>query len=196
MSIDINEKATIINNNQRLLITELKYKEADSPEGQFIQPFVAMEASLNCQPLNKDDNKKTLKKYKKEEIQPWFAKYASTSRTLWRGAWFFDFLNNMLTMLITDRTILMSNTTQASYAKALAPYHSKTLKMAANLALKATKKREKFIGSLIAEESKLYGEKYTEENFYSDSEILQKLTATLAEQLLSFCKAKGLDQLP
>lgn len=43
--------------------------------------------------LNLDDNKSILKKnYKKDEIKEWMKKYESTSRTLYRGCWLFDFI--------------------------------------------------------------------------------------------------------
>jgi len=171
-------------------------KEESSPEGQYLQPFVFLEASLNCQPLNLDDNKKTLKKYKKEEILPWFPKYCSTSRTIFRGAWFFNFIGKLMSMFVSDKSMMMSKMALKAYDEALGPHHSRMLKMAAHVAMKAIKKREKFIVCLTEEQTKVTGKPYSEDMLYTDLEKLGKQAALLSEQLWAFCRANGLDKLP
>ena len=67
-------------------------------------PFTTIEAKFNVQGLNRDHNKKLVKKhFKKNEIQPWHAKYASSSRHLWRGQWFFEFVGEMMGLIATQR---------------------------------------------------------------------------------------------
>jgi hypothetical protein len=76
------------------------------------------------------------------------AKYESTSRHLYRGCWFFDFLHSLFTDFVGDRTVMMSKLAQKAYDVALGPHHPFLLKKAAGVAMKACKKREKFIESL------------------------------------------------
>ncbi len=152
-----------------MLIQDLQLSSADSPEGKFIQAFVMLEAAQNCQPLNQDDNKKTLKKYKKEDIKPWFTKYASTSRTLYRGCWLYDFLHMFIVSVCQDRETMMSKLAQAAYTKALAPYHPWVLKKAAGVAMKAVKRRDKFVASVVKDQKTLPGKDgYDEEKLYAD----------------------------
>jgi len=144
---DISEKSNIIRNN-RVEQIQLGNAADGSPESMYIHPFVEMEKNLNVQQLNKDDNKKTLKKYNKDDIKPWMAKYESTSRTLYRGCWFFDFLHSLLNDFTSDRDTMMGKLAQKAYDHALAPHHPYLLKKAAGMAMKACKKREKFIDSI------------------------------------------------
>jgi hypothetical protein len=147
---DINEKSNIIRNNKAVQI-DLKNAAEGSPESMYIHPFIMMEKALNVRPLNKDDNKKTLKKYNKDDILPWMLKYESTSRTLYRGAWFFDFLHIFTSDFASMRTEMMGKLAKKAYDTALAPYHPYLLKKAAGIAMNACKKREKFILSIQAE---------------------------------------------
>jgi hypothetical protein len=69
---DISEKAGIINNNQKQFLSDLKLATPECLESIYIQNFVALEASLKCQALNEDDNKKTIKGMNAADVKPWF----------------------------------------------------------------------------------------------------------------------------
>jgi hypothetical protein len=129
-------------------------------------------------------------------VQPWFAKYCSTSRTLYRGCWFFDFVAALLQGLSADRESMMSKVALKAYKEALAPHHPWALKQAATLAMKAVKKREKFIASVCKEQTEVRGQDYSEAQFYEDFAKLGQLSGAVAGQLWQFCKAKDLVKLP
>ena len=78
--------------------------------------------------LNKDDNKSIIKKhFKKEEVQPWMKKYASTSRHLWRGQWFYEFVGQMLQAIVMRRNEKLPKLAGSVYKKYLAPHHNMVL---------------------------------------------------------------------
>ena len=126
--LDINEKAITINSNKKLFVEDLKLVAPDSAEGRFIQGFVVAEAAQKCQTLNEDDNKKFIKKMDKADVKPWFTKYCSTSRTLTRGCWLYDFLGVLLTQVASDKESMMSKIANNAYKEALAPHHGWMLK--------------------------------------------------------------------
>ena len=131
---DISEKSNCIRNNKSIQIEAGNVADG-TPESMYIHQFVEAEKNLNCQVLNKDDNKKTLKKFNKDDIKPWMAKYESTSRTLFRGCWFMDFLHNVFHGFVNERDIKMSKLAQKAYDVALAPHHPYLLKKAAGIAM-------------------------------------------------------------
>ena len=100
--------------------------------------------------LNKDDNKSIIKKhYKKEEVQPWMKKYASTSRHLWRGQWFYEFVGQMLKAIVEQREPKISKLAKETYQKYLAHRHNAFFSRVAQAAVIAVRSREKFIKGLI-----------------------------------------------
>lgn len=105
--------------------------------------------------MNKDDNKKALKKFNKDDIKPWMTKYESTSRTLFRGCWFFDFLYTVFQGIYEKREDKMSKIAQGAYTFGLAPHHGFMLKKIAGVAMNAIKRKDKFIAGLIEEQSKV-----------------------------------------
>jgi len=50
-----------------------------------------------------------------EDMKPTFKKYQSTSRTLVRGAWFFDFTRYLFRTYVDDRNITMADLARVSY---------------------------------------------------------------------------------
>ena len=84
-------------------------------------------------------------------VKPWFAKYCSTSRTLYRGCWLFDFLGNLCVGIAQDRESTMSKLGSKAYKEALAPHHPWALRQVAGVAIKAIKRRDKFVLSVCKE---------------------------------------------
>ena len=78
-------------------------------------------------------------------------KYESTSRTLFRGCWFFDFLREVLVGITQRKDESMGKIAKYAYSVGLAPHHGFMLRNAANLAFNAIKKKDKFISEIIAE---------------------------------------------
>ena len=78
-------------------------------------------------------------------------KYESTSRTLYRGCWFFDFLYAVFQGIYEKRDDKMSKIAQNAYTFGLAPHHGFMLKKVAGVAMNAIKRRDKFIAGLIEE---------------------------------------------
>ena len=91
---------------------------------------------------------------------------------------------------------MMGKIAQKAYDVALGPHHPFLLKKAAGVAMKACKKREKFIESVCTEQAKITGAEYNEEKLYSDFVILAELSGKLAQQLWAFCKENNLTVLP
>ena len=72
-----------------------------------MQLFVKLEEAKHCQPLNYDGNRAMLKTLAKEHQDfvnyEWMWTYQATSRTVYRGCWFMDFLQKVFELLTTDR---------------------------------------------------------------------------------------------
>ena len=102
--LDITDKANAIRGNAELFAKE-GYADAESDDIRILQKFVKLEEAKHCQELNYDDNRGTLKKLAKEHADfvnyPWMWTYQSTSRTLFRGCWFFDFLEHVFNGVCT-----------------------------------------------------------------------------------------------
>lgn len=75
---------------------------------------------------------------------------------------------------------MMGKLAQKAYDVALAPHHPFLLKKAAGVAMKACKKREKFIASIQTEQQKVMGAEYPEEKLYEDFAQLGELCGKLA----------------
>ena len=95
--------------------------------------------------MNGENNKAMLKKLSKEEQAPWKAKYTSTSRTLTRGCWFFDFLHAIFNGFVEKRDDKLSKVASEAYTKALAPHHPWMLRKVAGVAMNAITYRASFI---------------------------------------------------
>ena len=103
--------------------------------------------------MNLDDNKNQIKKLVKEggTEQPWMKKMQSTSRTIWRNVWFFEFLSILFVGIESDRTQLASAAARAAYDVALKPHHPWLLAKAAGVAMKAVNYREVCIKNVCDE---------------------------------------------
>jgi hypothetical protein len=124
-----------------------------------LQLFVKLEEAKHCQPLNYDDNRGTLKKLAKEHEDfvnyKWMWTYQSTSRTVYRGCWFFDFLAHTFNGIVTDREAKMSKIAVEGYNHGLAPHHGWMLKKVATVAMKAIKDRTKFMAGYKEQQSRI-----------------------------------------
>jgi len=152
--------------------------------------------SINAGEFNGENNKKIMKKYKGDDVKPWMKKYCSTARTLVRGAWFFDFLACLIGQICHDRTAKTSKMAVKAYDTGLAPHHPWALRKTAGLALKAIKSREKFLKSLLDEQTLVTGAEYSEEKFYEDFSDIHLNCEKLAKQLWTLVRENGFDKLP
>lgn len=123
-------------------------------------------------------------------------KYEATSRTLYRGCWFFDFLREIFVGITQRKDEMMGKIGKHAYTIGLAPHHGFMLKKTAGLAFNAIKRKDKFFAGIIKEQTKVQGIEYTEEMIYTDFEDLAITCAKLAEQLWAFCKEYKLTELP
>jgi hypothetical protein len=83
------------------------------------------------------------------------AKYESTSRTLFRGCWFFDFLREIFVGLTQRRDEAMGTIGKHAYKVGLGPHHGWLLKKTAGLAFNAIKRKDKFLSGIIDEQTKI-----------------------------------------
>ena len=146
---DCREKAQDFVDNVDLFAHQLKVIDPNSDEAKYLLPFTTVEAQHNIQVLNRDDNKSIIKKtYPKDQVQPWMKNYASTSRHLWRGQWFYEFCGQMLQAIVMQRKQKLSKLAKEVYVKYLAPHHNAVLSLVAQAAMIAIRSRENFIGGL------------------------------------------------
>ena len=100
-----------------------------------------------------DNNVANIKKNfpNKEDRKPWMTKYESTSRTLFRGCWFFDFLREIFVGITTEPDAMMGTIAKKAYKIGLGPHHGFILRKTAGLAFNAIKRKDKFFNGLLAE---------------------------------------------
>ena len=111
-------------NNRDLMMKHNVIKVSD-PEYIYITDFCLLEISLGIEAMNEDTNKDIMngilknKKNKdkrfKENMRDDFKKYQSTTRTLLRGAWFFDYTKYLFRKFYDDREISTSENARSSY---------------------------------------------------------------------------------
>lgn len=66
---DTREKSGDFLSNQDLFVNQLKVVDPTAPEARFLVAFSTIEAKFNVQGLNRDKNKKLIKKhFKKNEV--------------------------------------------------------------------------------------------------------------------------------
>ena len=151
------------------------------------------------QELNYDDNRSLTNKLKKQEgftYCDWMWTYQSTSRTVFRGCWFMDFLFKVFDGIYNDRESKMSKIAQEAYNFGLAPHHSWMLKKVAGAAMGAIKAREKFLPGVMKQQSEFHGREYNEEEMYADFLAISQQAQTLSGHLWAWCKENGFDKLP
>lgn len=110
--------------NRDIFINDLKLIQAGSPEALYLIPFCGEEAKFGIQDFNGDSkNKKPLKRFKKEDIKPWMAKYEATSRHLWRNQWLFTFLSQILSKIANERNEKLTKLAKEVYKDVLKSNH-------------------------------------------------------------------------
>jgi len=132
----------------------------------------------------------------KDTVKPWMAGYTSTSRHLYRGCWFMDFLHAIFAGFYDYRTAKLSKVAGEAYNKALAPHHPWMLKKIAGVAMNAINYRNVFIKNMCDEQTKVLGKEYTEEKIYEDLHILSEAAGVTSKHMWAMCTQNGLDQLP
>ena len=156
-------------NNRDIFINDLKLITAASPEANYLIPFCGEEGKFGVADFNGDSkNKKPLKRFKKEDIKPWMAKYEGTSRHLWRNQWLFAFLALILTRICKEREEKLSKLAKEVYKDVLKQRHPYWLQKVANAAMLAVNSRPKFLKSYIDEQSQVQNRAYTDEDAYAE----------------------------
>jgi len=120
----------------------------DAPRN--IMGFINWEADKKIQILNGENGKLA--------PEPVWMGYESTTRTVLRLMWFFDFVTIMVTNLNNDRKAKVSECCKKAYDDALGPHHPFTIRAAAKTAMTFAPNREKLMNNLfppgVAEEDR------------------------------------------
>jgi len=169
---DITSKVAIIKRN---------YKTYPNVSGGLIS-FTKHEAGLKVQRCNGDNNKK-------EAPGPEFKDYESTTRTILRLMWFFDFVSALLNNLDTDRKSSVSTACKAAYSEALGPHHPFPVRAAAKVAMLAAPNRNKLFHGL-------FGENTQEETIYNNIKEINQLIGPIKTCLWTYYKENNLTELP
>lgn len=77
----------------------------------------------------------------------------STARTVLRLLWFFDFLKDMITNLITCPDWKLSKCCTKAYNSALAPHHPWPVRLAAKLGIKTVPNKKEYMDRLLGNKS-------------------------------------------
>jgi hypothetical protein len=77
------------------------------------------------------------------------SKKASTARTVLRLLWFFDFLREMISNLVTHREFSLEKCCRKAYKRALAPHHPWAVRVAAKLGIKTVPNKEEYMNRLL-----------------------------------------------
>lgn len=77
--------------------------------------------------------------------------HPSTARTLLRLMWFLNFLQSIISNLITDKASKLSAITQHAYDESLAPHHPWPVRLGAAIGIKTVPKRTAFVAHLFGE---------------------------------------------
>uniref|UniRef100_A0A7S3FU91 Glycolipid transfer protein domain-containing protein n=1 Tax=Strombidium rassoulzadegani TaxID=1082188 RepID=A0A7S3FU91_9SPIT len=197
---DIQEKADRIKGNRDLL-AEKGLVGRGSPEHTFIEEFVDFEFARKLAFLNSDNNKKVLKEAhggRAEELERWMFGYQSTAWVFIKGAWLFDYMYGIFSLMVQDREMTLTNIASKAYDVALAPHHNWFLQRAARMGIMACTSRQNFLKSLCEEQTRIAGgPAYTQQAFYRDMNQLVPLFKRLSEHIWGFYERKGIkDDIP
>lgn len=76
-------------------------------------------------------------------------KAASTARTILRLLWFFDFLKELITNLMTQPSWSLSKACTVAYDSALGPHHPWPVRFAAKLGIKTVPSKQEYMNRLL-----------------------------------------------
>lgn len=167
---DIQDKAHGIIANQKQIKEAGSFSD-ESPEIRFIEQLMNYEISHKLAPMNQGNNKKILNKdFNKDEVKNWMYSYQSTCWIVLRGAWFFDFMAEIIHLLVTDRQMDLQKAASIAYDTKLGPHHPWILRKLIKVALNAVTSRESFIKAYATEKELALNENcdVSEEAIYND----------------------------
>ena len=97
---------------------------------------------LNLTKLNGSNNSSLLPSSSKGSFE---YKYVSTTRTVLRNMWLFDFLEHFMLVMYEDRQATLKQIAEKAYEKGLAPHHPWIVRKAAQLGMLAVPHKETFM---------------------------------------------------
>lgn len=180
---------------------EETFKLTDKEKSNYIMDFIQLEKSIGIQELNgvnyKDVCPEAIKKGQlKEWMMPHLEIYESTARTVLRGAWFFDFVENILNDFVEKRDQSMVSICHESYADNLSNYHNWFMRQAGKLAINLVNSREAFVSNISAEQSKLHQKLVLDEEIYKDFKEMLPYISKITQYIWSYYAKEQMDNLP
>ena len=93
--------------------------------------------------------------------------YQSTAWIVVRGAWFFDFMGELMRLVVVDRDMPLRKVAITAYETKLAPHHPWMLRKLVSVGLNACTSREGFLKSYVKEKQELNPDTpFTEKDAY------------------------------
>lgn len=106
-----------------------------------------------------------------------FDAYQATARTFVRAGWFYDFVEALFTLYLSNRKLELSDIAREAYTERLAFRHVWILRHPARWAMSLVASRQHFNDSFCAEQSKVLNRPYTEQELYDDcTELTESIT--------------------
>lgn len=124
---DLIHKNKCMESNRKIM--EETFKLTDKDKSTYIMDFIQLEKSMGIEQLNGENYKDVCPNaLKKRILKEWMVDhlkdYESTARTVQRGAWFFDFVEYILTDFCKNRDQPMVAICHDSYDDNLSKYHN------------------------------------------------------------------------
>ena len=114
-----------------------------------------------------------------------------------RGAWFFDFLSDMMNVIAQEpRGRSLAACAQKGYRMRLQARHPWIVQKAVLVGMNAASYREVFEKRMIEEQSRLQKREYTTQDIYKDLVVTADLCEELAQHIWKYFKDRGLDDIP
>jgi hypothetical protein len=112
---DCQDKANMLLDNSKVLKDAYKYDD-NADEVNYIEAIIKLELDRGIAMLNQDNNNTELKKWKnKEDVEKWMYNYQSTAWIIVRGAWFFDFMGEVMRLIDAERTWTLKKVAATAY---------------------------------------------------------------------------------
>jgi len=140
-----------------------------------------MEEGLKVQRCNGDNNKK-------EAPSKEWSEYTSTTRTVLRLMWFFDYVSTFLGNLAADKKESVSGCSKDAYDKALGPHHPFPVRAGAKLAMTACPNRGKLFKGMFGD--------LEEDEIYKFLNLVVELVDPIRKNLWKYYEEKNLTGLP
>ena len=165
---EINQNADMMLKNRDNLKAHLNLPD-DAPEIKYMEQFMYWEMKHGIEMCNSSNNKSLLKKWdNKDDIKPWMYSHKSMCWQAQRGAWFFEFMGEIMRILNEERNLSLSKVAIKSYNNKLARHHPWILQKILNVAFNATTSRENFLKTYAKEKQETMPRDtpYTDEDVY------------------------------